>query len=78
MNASLVPPVGGISGPDPATVYDPDIDNCAGSPGCGDQRVRFNYFGPMIACPRCYENVFCVPHPGPVIRLPRMAGEEDQ
>jgi hypothetical protein len=38
--------------------YDPETDNCAGTPGCGDERVFFRYFGEMTACPRCYVNAF--------------------
>jgi len=38
--------------------YDPAYDNCAGSPGCGDERVFFKWYGEQIACPRCYVNVF--------------------
>lgn len=43
------------------TEYDPQIDNCADMPGCGTERVLFNYYGPMWCCPRCYENVFGAP-----------------
>lgn len=39
--------------------YDPDWDNCAGSPGCGDERVFLKWFGiEHFMCPRCYVNVF--------------------
>lgn len=39
-------------------LYDPAFDNCAGSPGCGDERVFFKWYGEQICCPRCYMNVF--------------------
>jgi hypothetical protein len=38
--------------------YDAAYDNCAGSPGCGDERVFFKWYGDQISCPRCYVNVF--------------------
>jgi hypothetical protein len=51
--------------------YDPAIDNCAGMPGCGSQRVLFTWYGPATCCPRCYENLFgAAPDPGSVITIP--------
>lgn len=51
--------------------YDPEIDNCADMPGCGDERVLFTYFGPMACCPGCYERVFgAAPDGLPVITIP--------
>jgi hypothetical protein len=45
--------------------YDPETDNCADSPGCGDQRVLFTWFQePAACCPRCYENIFGGPPDG--------------
>lgn len=51
--------------------YDPDYDNCAGTPRCGTERVLFKHFGlEMTACPRCYENVFgAEPDPALVFKV---------
>lgn len=60
--------------------YDAAIDNCAGTPGCGSQRVLFAWYGPAICCPRCYENLFgAAPEPGSVITLPAAgAGDSEE
>ena len=52
--------------------YDPEFDNCAGSPGCGDERVLFRWNAvDQSACPRCFENVYGgPPDPAQVIKLP--------
>jgi hypothetical protein len=54
-----------------ASAYDPDYDNCAGTPGCGNERTFFSHFGmKMTACPRCYENVFgAAPDPALVFKI---------
>lgn len=52
-------------------VYLPEFDNCAGTPGCGNQRVIFKWYGDQIACPRCYENVFGgKPDPELIVTVP--------
>lgn len=39
--------------------YDPDCDNCAGTPGCGSERVFYKWSGMLLTmCPRCYVNTF--------------------
>ena len=59
-----------------APVYDPLTDNCAGSPGCGDRRVIFTWFGPQACCPRCYVNVFGgEPDPASIVTIPAQAAK---
>jgi len=57
--------------------YDPAIDNCGGTPGCGDRRVLFTWFhSPAICCPRCYVNLFGgEPEAGSVITIPAVPGQ---
>lgn len=53
--------------------YDPDYDNCAGVPSCGNERVHIKHYGlEQTICPRCYANVFgAEPDPSSVHRIAR-------
>ena len=55
--------------------YDPEVDNCANMPGCGDERVLFSWFHmPAACCPRCYRNLFAAePEDGTIVRIPAAA-----
>jgi len=43
----------------PPFPYNPDYDNCAGTAGCGSERVFYKWYGmEQTACPRCWVNMF--------------------